>query len=108
MNSGIESSNQQLNRNRVVLLDKAQIALDALQTRDQEKVIYAINCLEQFPDCSLLKINKIKSIPNYFIARAGVKYRIIFKFQDREVTIVDIVNHDRLERLYGSLKMDRI
>ncbi|AFZ56102.1 hypothetical protein H6G54_06345 [Anabaena cylindrica FACHB-243] len=108
MNLGIESNNQQLNRNKVALLDKAQISLDALQTKDQEKVIRVINYLENFPDCSMLKINRIKSVPNYFIARAGVKYRIIFKFQDVEVTIVDIVNHDRLERLYGSLEMDRI
>jgi hypothetical protein len=34
MNSGIESNNQQLNNNQVVLLNKAQIALDALPTKD--------------------------------------------------------------------------
>jgi len=103
MNSGIESNNQQLN-NQVVLLNKAQIALDALPTKDQATVIRAMNCLEEFPFCSQTQTYKLKSIPNYFIARAGIKYRIIFKFQDREVTIVDIVNHDRLEKFYGSLK----
>ncbi|MDB9474169.1 MAG: type II toxin-antitoxin system RelE family toxin [Dolichospermum sp.] len=104
MNSGIESNNQQLNNNQVVLLNKAQIALDALPTKDQGIVIRAINCLEEFPFCSQTQTYKLKSLPNYFIARAGIKYRIIFKFQDSEVTIIDIVNHDRLEKFYGSLK----
>ena len=104
MNSGIESNNQQLNNNQVVLLNKAQIALDALPTRDQGTVIRAMNCLEEDPFCSQTQTYKLKSLPNYFIARAGIKYRIIFKFQDSEVTIIDIVNHDRLEKFYGSLK----
>jgi mRNA-degrading endonuclease RelE of RelBE toxin-antitoxin system len=104
MNSGLESNNQQLNNNQVVLLNKAQIALDALPSKEQGKVIRAINCLEEFPFCSQTQTYKLKSLPNYFIARAGIKYRIIFKFQDREVTIVDIANHDRLEKFYGSLK----
>ncbi|MEH2433485.1 MAG: hypothetical protein V7K25_04400 [Nostoc sp.] len=99
----VESNNQQLNKNQVVLLDKAQIALDALQTKEQETIINAINCLENFPDCSVLQIANLSSIPNYFIARQG-KYRIIFKFKPEEVTIVDIVNSDRINILYGSLK----
>lgn len=103
MNSGIESNNQQLKGNHLVLLDKAQIALDALQPQDKENVIHAINCLEEFPFCSSLQTDKLRTIPNYFIARSGI-YRIIFEFQSGKVTIVDIVNHDRLQILYGSLK----
>lgn len=103
MNSSIEYNNQKLKRNQVVLLDKAQIALDALQLQDKEKIIRVINCLEEFPFCSSLQAHKLRDIANYFIARAGI-YRIIFRFQSGEVTIVDIVNHDRLEILYGSLK----
>lgn len=104
MNSGIESSNQQLNKNQVVLLNKAEIALDTLPTEDQKKVIRVLDCLEEFPNCSVIQTNKLKSIPNSFIARAGLKYRVIFEFKDRQVTIVDIVNHDRLERFYQKLK----
>lgn len=103
MNSGIESNNQQLKTNQVKLLDKARISIDALKNQDKEKVICAINCLEEFPKCSLIQINQLKSIPNYFIGQAGI-YRIIFEFQAGQVTIVDIVNHERLEILYGSLK----
>lgn len=103
MNLGLESSNQQFNRNQVVLLDKAQIALDTLPTDSKKQVIRVLNGLEEFPNCSAIQTNKLKSIPNSFIARAGLKYRVIFKFQDGEVTIVDIVNHQRLERLYGTL-----
>lgn len=104
MNIDIESNNQQLIRNNVILLDKAQISLDALPKEIQKKATHVINCLEEFPNCSTVKTTKLKFVPNYFIAEAGLKYRIIFQFQDQEVTIFDIVNHDRLERLYGKLK----
>ncbi|MBC1235828.1 type II toxin-antitoxin system RelE/ParE family toxin [Nostoc sp. 2RC] len=103
MNSSIEYNNQQLKRNRVVLLDKAQIAFDTLQPQDKENIICVINCLEEFPFCSSVQAHKLRDVPNYFMAREGI-YRIIFRFQPGEVTIVDIVNHDRLEILYGSLK----
>jgi hypothetical protein len=102
MNSGIESSNQQLNKNPVVLLDKAQIALDTLPTEDQKEVMRVLNCLEEFPNRSGIRIKKFTS--NYFKARASLKYIVIFKYEHGEVTIIDIVNDDRLERLYGSLK----
>ncbi|AFZ26247.1 cytotoxic translational repressor of toxin-antitoxin stability system [Cylindrospermum stagnale PCC 7417] len=99
----IESNNQQLKTNQIVLLDKAQIALDALPTKYQKKVTHAISCLEKFPDCSPLQFANLSSNPNYFIAPIGI-YRVIFEFQPGEVTIVDIVNHDRLEMFYGSLE----
>lgn len=108
MNVDIESNNQQLMKSKVTLLNKAQIALDALPTKDQEKATHVINCLEEFPNCATVETHKLKFIPNYFIARAGVKYRIIFQFQDQEVTIFDIVNHDRLERLYRNLKVSQM
>lgn len=104
MNSGIESSNQQLNKNQVVLLDKAQIALDTLPTEVKKKVIHVLNCLEEFPNRSGIRIKKFTSIPNYFKVRAALKYIVIFKYEHGEVTITDIVNDDRLERLYGTLK----
>ncbi|MCM0589855.1 MAG: hypothetical protein HEQ19_12350 [Gloeotrichia echinulata CP02] len=103
MNSGIEFNHQHLKINKVVLLDKAQISLDSLPSQEQEKVIRAINSLEEFPNCSQIQIHQLKSISNYFMARAGI-YRIIFDFQPGELKIVDIVNHERLEILYSSLQ----
>ncbi|MBX9256454.1 hypothetical protein H1Q63_21440 [Desmonostoc muscorum CCALA 125] len=100
----VELNNQQFQKNQVIVIDKAKIALDALPTQEQEKIIDAINSLEKFPDCSKLQVaNLNSSIPNYFIARQG-KYRIVFEFKGQEVTIVDIVNYDRLKTLYGSLE----
>lgn len=103
MNSDIELHNQQVKTNQVVLLDKARISLDTLQNKDKEKILRIINCLEQFPDSAEIQIHQLKSIPSYFIARAGI-YRIIFDFKPGQITIVDIVNHERLEILYNSLK----
>ena len=93
MNSGIESSNQQLNKNQVVLLDKAQIALDTLPTKDQKEVIHVFNCLEKFPNCS-----------NYFKVRAALKYIVIFKYEDGKITVIDIINHDLIKRLFETIK----
>jgi mRNA-degrading endonuclease RelE of RelBE toxin-antitoxin system len=87
--------------NTVALLDKAQISLDSLQKQDYLKVLQIINSLATFPSNPSLRVHKL-NLKNYFVARAGIKYRIIFKYQDDEITITDIVNHDRLERLYGS------
>ncbi|MBD2299456.1 hypothetical protein H6G80_35605 [Nostoc sp. FACHB-87] len=103
MSSGIEFNNQQLNINKVFLLDKAQISLDSLPNQEQEKIIRAIDSLALFPDYSSMSINKLNYIPNCFIGRAGA-YRIIFDFKPGKVTVIDIVNHERLEILYGSSK----
>ncbi|OKH27582.1 hypothetical protein FACHB389_28475 [Nostoc calcicola FACHB-389] len=99
----VELNNQQFPKNQVIVIDKAKIALEALPTQEKEKIIDAINCLEKFPDCSPLQVYNLNSIPNYLIAREG-KYRIVFEFKRQEVTIVDIVNYDRLKTLYGSLE----
>ncbi|MBK1987876.1 hypothetical protein A0J48_010050 [Sphaerospermopsis aphanizomenoides BCCUSP55] len=103
----IESNNQQLKKNQVVLLDKAQIAIDALPTQDQGKISHAISCLEKFPDCSEVEVSKLSSIPNYFIAKVGI-YRIIFEVKSEKLTIIDIVNFNRIEMLYGSLEKAKI
>ena len=108
MNSGIESNNQRLNNNQVVLLDKAQIALDALPTQEKEKISYAISCLENFPDCSEIEVSQLNSSSdNDFIAKVGI-YRIIFEFQPEKVTIIDIVNYKRIEMLYGLLEKAKV
>lgn len=89
--------------NKVALLDKAQISLDSLQRQDYLRVIKTIESLVTFPFNPSLQVHKLKLKENYFLARASLKYRVIFKHQDNEITITDIVNHDRLQRLYGSI-----
>ncbi len=98
-----ESNNQQLKKNQIVLLNKAQIAIDALPTQEQEKISHSISCLKKFPYCSPVQFTNLSSVPNYFIATVGI-YRIIFEFQFEKVTIIDIVNFNRIEVLYGSLE----
>jgi mRNA-degrading endonuclease RelE of RelBE toxin-antitoxin system len=103
-----ESKNQQANKNEIILDDNAQIALDALQTQEKEKISYAISCLENFPDCSEIEVSKLNSSSdNDFIAKVGI-YRIIFEFQSKKVTIIDIVNYKRIEMLYGLLEKAKV
>lgn len=103
-----ESKNQQVNKNEIILDDNAQIALDALPTQEKEKISYAISCLENFPDCSEIEVSNLNSSPdNDFIAKVGI-YRIIFEFQPKKVTIIDIVNYKRIEMLYGLLEKAKV
>ncbi|WP_290601046.1 hypothetical protein [Anabaena sp. AL93] len=103
-----DSKNQQLNKNEIVLDDNAQIALDTLPTQEKYKISHAISCLEKFPDCSEIEVSQLNSSSdNDFIAKVGI-YRIIFEFQSKKVTIIDIVNYKRIEMLYGLLAKAKI
>lgn len=105
MNSSLEINNPKTQKNRIVFLDKAQIAIDFLPSKDKEQIINTIKCLEDFPVCTKAKIYKLNpSIPNHFVARGAGDYRIVFKSQDKEITIVDVVSRSRLEFLFGSSK----
>ena len=103
-----ESKNQQVNKNEIIVDDNAQIALDALPTQEKEKISHAISYLEKFPDCSEIEVSNLNSSSdNDFIAKVGI-YRIIFEFQSKKVTIIDIVNYKRIEMLYGLLAKAKI
>jgi mRNA-degrading endonuclease RelE of RelBE toxin-antitoxin system len=103
-----ESNNQQPNKNEIVLDDNAQIAFDALPTQAKEKISNAISYLEKFPDCSEIEVSQLNSSSdNDFIAKVGI-YRIIFEFQSKKVTIIDIVNYKRIEMLYGLLEKAKV
>ena len=88
--------------NKVALLDKAQISLDSLQEQDYLRVLKTIKYLATFPANPLLQVHKLNLRENYFLAKAGLKYRLIFQHQGDEIIVTDIVNHERLQRLYGS------
>jgi mRNA-degrading endonuclease RelE of RelBE toxin-antitoxin system len=103
-----EAKNQQLNKNEIILDYNAQIALDALQTQEKEKISHAISYLEKLPDCSEIEVSQLNSSPdNDFIAKVGI-YRIIFEVQPKKVTIIDIVNYKRIEMLFGLLEKAKV
>jgi mRNA-degrading endonuclease RelE of RelBE toxin-antitoxin system len=105
MNSSLEINSPKSQKNHIVLLDKAQIAVDFLPTKDKEQFINTINYLEDFPVCTKAQIYKLNPLnPNHFVARNESDYRVIFKFQNREITIVDIVSRNRLKFIFGKLK----
>ncbi|HLP87249.1 MAG TPA: hypothetical protein VK184_01415 [Nostocaceae cyanobacterium] len=101
MTPEVESNQQQVKKNEVVLLYKAQIAIDTLPKQQQEKITQIINCLEYFPHCSQVEYKSLKSMMNYFLAKVGI-YRIVFEFNNDKVTIVEIVNYERIKLLYNS------
>ncbi|MEM9275498.1 MAG: hypothetical protein AAGA80_21405 [Cyanobacteria bacterium P01_F01_bin.143] len=87
-------------KNKIHLLRKAQIGLDALQPQDQKEATKIIESLEDFPSSNILiNAKKIDITQNRFIAKLGKVYRIIFQYQNNEVIITDILSRDRLHRL---------
>lgn len=105
MNSSLKINNPPSQKNRIVFLDNARIAIDFLPSKDKEQIVNTVKCLEDFPVCTKAKIYKLNpSVPNHFIARGRGDYRIVFKSQDREITIVDVVSRSRLEFLFGDAK----
>lgn len=97
-----EQNKAQPKRKKIIFQQKAQIAIDALQAQEKRSILSTIHRLEEFPEHSQVKTQKLKSTP-YFMANAGI-YRIVFTLNTEEITIVDIVNHNRLEILFGSLE----
>ncbi|MBD2499642.1 hypothetical protein [Anabaena azotica] len=97
-----DQNNPQLKRKKITFQQKAQIALDTLQAQEKESILSTIHLLQESPEHSQVKTQKLKSSP-YFIANAGI-YRIVFTLNTEEITIVDIVNHNRLEVLFGSIE----
>lgn len=90
--------------NQIVFENKARIALDTLQPEERKKVAEVIDSLGNFPDPSFFldnNIAKLKNLSDYFIARAGnqYKYRIIFRYQEPEIIIADIIHRDTLQAL---------
>ncbi len=86
-------------KNKIHLLSKAQIGLDALPTSDRKKAAIIIEYLKDFPSNTFIKAQKIRDVSNSYIVQVNQVYSIIFQYQNNEVIISDILSKDRLDRL---------
>lgn len=87
--------------------NRAQISLEHLQPKDQFRVLNLIQrlCTFPFPPDLQRKIFKLpaRSSEQYYVGRAGVKYRVIFFRREDAINVVEIVDHDRLDRFESML-----
>ena len=89
---------------QVELTKKASIALEHLPPPDRQRVGRALELLEGFPNSVTLrgKYHKLGSThePNLYVARAGEKFRAIFRKEGAKLVVLDILPHDRLNLFF--------
>jgi len=93
---------------KIELTQRAQIALDHLPPPEAKRVQKLLVLLVDFPNSPDLKgkCNKLKSalIPQTYVVRAGVHYRVLFRQSGNTITILEITHRSRLESFYHSLQ----
>jgi hypothetical protein len=89
----------------VTLSTQAQIAIRSLLPLDRERIQHHISLLEQFPrdDYVRQKVRKLSGpdADDLYIMRATPTLRILFRHQGDSVEVVDIMTHERLQRMHS-------
>jgi mRNA-degrading endonuclease RelE of RelBE toxin-antitoxin system len=81
---------------------QARIAIYSLQPQDQKRVNQLISQLEGFPALEhvLQQASRLQGFDDLYLVRVTPKLRLIFRYADNHREVVDVVSHDRLERMY--------
>lgn len=81
---------------------QAQIALHSLHPRDRERVQSYISLLDEFLKSKYVhqKVKRLNAYDDVYLMRVTPTLRIIFRSSDDSSEVVDIVTHDRLERMH--------
>lgn len=84
---------------------QAQIAVRSLLPGDQERVKHLITLLEHFPQDEYIKQQAKElegnELGNLYIIRVTHDLRLLFRYSQNVVEILDIVTHARLEKIHG-------
>lgn len=91
--------------NQIALSTQAQIAVRSLLPIDKERIRNQMALLERFPTDPLVQ-ERAHLLPGnesdgLHIMRASPNLRILFRYQDGQIEVVDIVTHERLERMHN-------
>lgn len=89
----------------VTISTQAQIGIRSLLPSDQERVRHLVTLLERFPQDEYVRqqARKLKGtgLDNFYIVRVTHNLRLLFRYSQGVVEILDIVTHDRLEKMHG-------
>jgi len=89
----------------VTISTQAQIAIRSLLPSDQERVKNLIALLERFPQDDYIKQQakelEDSELGNLYIVRVTHDLRLLFRYSQNVVEILDIVTHSRLEKIHG-------
>jgi mRNA-degrading endonuclease RelE of RelBE toxin-antitoxin system len=89
----------------VTISTQAQIAIRSLFPSDQERVKNLITLLERFPQDEYVKQQarglEGSGLDDLYIMRVTHDLRLLFRYSQSVVEILDIVTHSRLEKIHG-------
>lgn len=89
----------------ITISTQAQIAIRSLLPSDQERVKHLIALLERFPEDDFIRqqAKKLKGyeLDNFYIIRVTHSLRLLFRYYQGTVEVLDIVTHSRLEKIHG-------
>ena len=84
------------------LTPRAQIALDSLSNADRNKVLRKLEKLQGGRGFSSNpNVKRLQDFPEIYVLRATLALRVILRYEEPFIEILDIVRHDRLKRMYG-------
>lgn len=89
----------------VTISTQAQIAIRSLLPGDQERVKHIVALLERFPQDEYVRQQARRlqgnGLENIYIMRVTHDLRLLFRYSQDVVEILDIVTHARLEKIHG-------
>lgn len=89
----------------VTISTQAQIAIRSLLPSDQERVKNLITLLERFPQDEYVKQQarglEGSGLDDLYIMRVTHDLRLLFRYSQGVVEILDVVTHSRLEKIHG-------
>lgn len=91
----------------VTISTQAQIAIRSLLPSDKERVRHLVALLERFPQDEYVRqqARKLKgkgtALNNLYIMRVTHSLRLLFRYSQGVVEILDVVTHSRLEKMHG-------
>ena len=86
----------------IFLTPRAQIALDALSNSERTMILRQI---ETYLDLRTFRRSRlVKKLPDFddlYVLKATNTLRVIFRYEEIAIEIIDIVSHNRLIKMYG-------
>lgn len=87
----------------VEISSQAQIAIRSLLPVDRKRIERHLSFLKHFPEDTGVtsKVRKVRSDrDDLYIMRASGSLRIIFRYDEDKVEVLDVVTHERLKRMH--------
>ena len=88
----------------LLLERRSEIALRSLRGVDRSQVVRMLDLLQavspsELPQQQLVQKVRLADSQHLFIARAGRRLRLLLSLEGENCRVLDIVDHDRLERI---------